>query len=365
MDTAEAGAGALSPPLALVEVVDRDGLVRQAWPIAHWPVTIGRALDNTVVLSDPHVAAHHATIDVEVGAPAPDAAVGTDVEAPGATRITVAAGATKNGVAIGRDRLRAGESRIVVDTGRDLEVHVGRTQLRLRLTGHALGPELAMTPVVTSDRHWAPTVGLALAVLLVVLANTWLDTDPDNISRAAGAIVLTTIAGGAIWCGLWALLSKTFTRQGHFGWHVRVFVIASLATLVLAALPPLIAFSFSWPWVTDFSFVAVYATVAAAIYFHLLAVEPQRVRLMRAVTLTGFVVGVALSLWFNVQRTGRPGEELYMNHLFPPQLRIARPAPVDRFVQGLGPMQAILDRKAVKEPGSGDSDARSGGDDDE
>ncbi len=106
--------------------------------------------------------------------------------------------------------------------------------------------------------------------------------------------MLTTIAGGAIWCGLWALLSKTFTRQSHFGWHVRVFVVASLVTLALAVLPPLLAFAFSWPWVTDFSFVAVYATIAGAIYFHLLAVEPARERLMRGVAATGFVVGVAL-----------------------------------------------------------------------
>ncbi|MEO6898307.1 MAG: hypothetical protein ABI218_16860 [Caldimonas sp.] len=369
MDAA-ARPGALAAPgaaLALVEAIDCDGLVRQAWRIDRWPVTIGRALDNTVVLSDAHVAAHHATIDLV--APAPPLDVDVDVPseavpAPDATRIAVTAGATRNGVAIGRDRLSAGESRVVVDTRSDLDLHVGRTQLRVRLAGQTLDPELVMAPAVTSDRHWLPTLAIALVVLLFVLATTWIDTDPDNFSRAAGAITLTTIAAGAIWCGLWALLSKTFTRQGHFGWHVRVFVIASLATMVLGALPPLVAFAFSWPWVTDFSFVAVYATVAAAIYFHLLAVEPARVRLMRAMAITGFVAGVALSLWFNVQRTGRPGEELYMNHLFPPQLRVARPVAVDRFVQELGPMQAILDRKA-KEPASGDGDPRAGGDDDE
>jgi hypothetical protein len=125
----------------------------------------------------------------------------------------------------------------------------------------------------------------------------------------------------------------------------------------------LLAFAFSWPWVTDFSFIAVYATVAAAIYFHLLAVEPGRERLMRGVAATGFVVGVALSLWFNVQRTGRPGEELYMNHLFPPQLRLAKAKPVDSLIDGLTPMQAILDGKA-KEQSGGDNDTR-GGDDEE
>jgi hypothetical protein len=190
----------------------------------------------------------------------------------------------------------------------------------------------------------------------------WIDTDPEALARAAGGVVLTMIAGGALWCGLWALLSKTFTRQSHFGWHVRVFVAASLVLLALSVLPPLVAFAFSWPWVTDYSFVAVYATAATAIYFHLLAVEPARRRLMRGVAVTGFVVGVALSLWFNVQRTGRLGEELYMNHLFPPQLRLARPNSVDRFVSALAPMQAILD-KAAREQSSGDSDG--GSDDDE
>jgi len=345
------GAGALAAPVALVEAIDRDGLVRQAWRIEHWPLSIGRALDNTVVLSDPHVAAHHATVDFVPGAEGAPA------------QIVVRAGETKNGVAVGRERVAGGGSTAIADAGRDLELHVGRAQLRLRLPGHPLAAEQAMTPVVVDEKRWLPTFGLALAVLLVVLANTWIDTDPDGITRAAGAIVLTTIAGGAIWCGLWALLSKTFTRQSHFGWHVRVFVTASLVTLALAVVPPLVAFAFSWPWVTDFSFVAVYATIAGAIYFHLLAVEPARERLMRGVAATGFVVGVALTLWFNVQRTGRPGEELYMNHLFPPQLRLAKAKPVDSLVDGLAPMQAILDRKA-KEQSGGDNDAR-GSDDEE
>ena len=83
---------------------------------------------------------------------------------------------------------------------------------------------------------------------------------------------------------------------------------------------------------------------------------------MRGVAATGFVVGVALSLWFNVQRTGRPGEELYMSHLFPPQLRVARPKPLETFVDELAPMQAILDKKAKEQAGTDD---RGDEDDDE
>ena len=344
------GEAALGAP-ALLEAIDRDGFVRQSWRIERWPVTIGRALDNQVVLSDPHVAAHHATLDLLAAA-----------EGAPAT-LVVSAGETRNGVALGHERIGAGARRELADTGKDVDLQIGRAQLRLRLANHALDAEQAMMPVRVDEKRWLPTLLLALAVVLVVLANTWIDTDPDSLARAAGTAVLTTIAGGALWCGLWALLSKTFTRQSHFGWHVRVFTVASLAMLALAVLPPLIAFAFSWPWVTDFAFVAVYATIAGAIYFHLLAVEPARARLMRAVAATGFVVGVAISLWFNVQRTGRPGEELYMNHLFPPQLRLARPRSVDRFVDGMAPMQAILDRQAREQSG-GDNDVHGGDDDD-
>ena len=324
--------------------------MRQAWRIERWPATIGRALDNDVVLTDPHVAAYHASIGVD------------DPGAPG--RLAVHAGDTRNGLAVGRERLRAGETKTIVEDGRDLDLSIGRTQLRLRLPGHALAPEMALAPVATREQRWWPTSVLALAVLALVLGNTWLDTDPDNLSRALANTVLTTLTGAVLWCGVWALLSKTFTRQGSFGWHLRVFTVASLAMIALSALPPLLAFSFSWPWLTDFSFVAVYAALATAVYFHLLAVEPARERLMRAVVASGFAAAVAVSLWFNVQRTGRLGEELYMNHLFPPQLRAAKPVSVDRFIDGLAPAQAILDRKA-REPGRGDNDGHEGGDDED
>jgi hypothetical protein len=330
-----------APPaaVALLEAIDRDGTVRQAWRLSHWPVTIGRGLDNDVVLSDPHVAAHHATIDRGSDDPA---------------GLTVRAGETRNGLAVGRERVGGGETKTLDEAGRDLDLHIGRTTLRLRLPGHTLAPEQLLAPMVAVERRWLPTLGLALAVIAVVLFNTYLDNDPDGLSRAIGGAVLTAVSGGAIWCGFWALLSKLFARQSNFGWHVRVFVVASLVMLAISMLPPFVAFSLSWPWLTDFSFVAVFATIATAIYFHLLAVEPGRQRLMRGVAAMGFVVGVALTLWFNVQRTGRPGEELYMNHLFPPALRIAGPVTVDHFVDGLAPMQAILDKQAKDKSGTDD-----------
>ena len=329
---------------ALLEVLDRDGHARQSFAVDAWPLRIGRALDNDVVLADPHVAAHH--LSIEPGEHGP--------------RLRVAD--TRNGVLLGRERLRSGDSMALANTGEPIELTVGRTPLRLRLPGHALAAEIALAPVGSPARRTATLVIAALLLIAGVLFSSYLDTDPEALARAAGGALLSGLVGAAVWCTVWALLSKTFTRQAHFGWHLRVFLFASLALLAVNVLPALLAFALSWPWLSDFDFVASIAVAAAALYFHLLAVEPARHRLLKGVAVVCALVGVLLSLWFNLQRGDQFGEELYMSHLFPPALRLARPVSVDAFVGGLAPLRAVLDKKA-KEPARDDTGAASVGDD--
>lgn len=347
-----AGEGVAVPPvstpgpvLAVIEVLDRDGQVRATVAVRAWPLAIGRGLDNDVVLADPHVAAH--LLRIEAGAEGLHLQVGDSV----------------NGVLVGARRLGGGARQPLVAGSAPIELTAGRTRLRLRLPEHALAPELPLAAAATA----APRAGLSLVLAAVLVAgllfNTWLETDPDNLGRTVGSTLLTSFVGAAVWCGLWALLSKTFTRQGHFGWHLRVFLFASLALLMLAVLPSLGAFVFNAPWLSDFGFVATLAVGATAFYYHLLAVEPARPKLVRRAAIAAALVGVALTLWFNLQRTDRLGEELYMSHLFPPALRLARPVPLDGFVQGIAPLQTVLDKKA-KEPPHGDTGATRGNEDD-
>jgi hypothetical protein len=325
------------PPVGVAEILDRDGQVRQTVPVLHWPLSVGRALTNTLVLGDPHVAAQHLCIE------------------PSGDELVLHAGDTRNGVRLGGRLLRAGETAALPAAGAPIELTVGRTRLRLRLPGQALAPEEALI-VGTRTRRLAPMLVAAVAVLAAMAFGTWLASDPDNLARALGGALFAAVAAAAVWCSLWALLSKTFTRQGRFGWHLKVFVFASLAWTVLGALPPLAAFAFDWPAVADFGFVGGYLVGGVALYFHLLAVEPARPRLMRWVGGVAAVAGIALTLWFNVQRSDRLGEDLYMSHLYPPVLRLAPAMPVDAFIDGLAPLQAVLDRKA-KEEGRGDAGA--------
>lgn len=321
-----------SAPLAIVDVLDRDGQVRQSQRVSAWPLRIGRALDNELSLGDAHVAPHHCVIDID------------------AQGLALQALQTANGVQVGARHVRAGEREALPDDGAAIELVAGRTRLRLRRPGDSLAPEVPLAAAATLLRRGAPTLLAGAGLALALSFETWLHSDPDVFLRSLGSTALTTLMGAAIWIALWSLLSKLFTRQTHAGWHLKVFLVSSLAWLVVSALPGAIAFALSWPWVSDFGFVAGYAIAAAALYFHLLGVEPARPRLMRGVAAAAFVLGVGLTLWNQQQRSDRLGSDLYLSSLQPPALRLARPVPAERFVDGLATLQPLLDKKAKEEP---------------
>ncbi|WP_280153750.1 FHA domain-containing protein [Piscinibacter sp. XHJ-5] len=321
--------------LALLEVLDRDDHVRYYLPVAGWPVTAGRALDNHLVLDDPHIAAQHFRIDADEAG------------------VFVQVGDTVNGLRADGRRHGAGE-RIRVGAA-PLRLDVGDSHLCLRLAEHPIAAEL---PLRTPRNVWhavGPTLAAFVLVMAALLFGTWLDTDPDEWTRAMASTLVAVLTAGLAWCAAWSLVSKIFTRRSHFWWHVRVLLLGVLAIDVAGAAARLLAFALSWPAASDFSFVPTYAVAAAMLYFHALGVEPRQPARMRQVAIGIFVAGVGLSIWFNYQNRDQLGEELYMNHLFPPALRLARPVDTARFVGELAPLQARLDAKAKKRD-TGNSD---------
>lgn len=325
-------------PLALVEVLDRDGLVRQSAAITEWPLRVGRALDNDLVLDDVHSASHHFSV-------APDEA----------GDVVLRAGESLNGLRMGTQRLGAGEQRAVGNE--PVLLTVGRTALRLRLASHELPPEQPLLATRTLTQGLGTLGALALAVVLVLLFELYVGSEPEGFVSLLGSEAISNLTVALGWTGLWTLLSKVFTRQGHFGWHLRVLLIAVLVWKVLDAAAGLLAFSLSWPWVTDFLFVPNFLILGAMLYFHLQAVEPHHPRRTRALALASVVLGIGLSLWSNLQNRERAGSELYMGHLFPPALRLARPVATEQFLQGVAGLQATLDDKAKKEGSPGDDNA--------
>jgi len=322
--------------IALLEVLDRDDHVRQYLSILDWPVRVGRAIDNDLVLDDAHIAAYHFSVDADERG------------------VFVQVGDTVNGLRADGRRLAAGERAVVGE--HPLRLDVGDSHLRLRLADHALAPE---SPLSTPRSVWhaaGPTLAAGLLVLAALLFGTWLDSDPDELTRSLASMLVTAVTAGVTWCAGWSLVTKIFTRRSRFWWHVRVLLFGVLAIDAVDALANLLAFSLSWPAVSDYSFVYTYAIGAAMLYFHVLALEPRRPVRMRAVVAGMFLAGTALSLWFNHQSRDQLGEELYMTHLLPPALRLAPTVDTATFVKGLAPLKATLDEKAKKRDSGGDEE---------
>lgn len=320
-------------PLAVLEVLDRDGGVRQSVKVTAWPLRVGRAFDNDLVLDDPYTAPQHLRIARDEGG-----------------QLTLTVGESVNGLQCDGRALAAGEH-APLPTGphaRPVSLVLGRTQLRLRFASQVLAPEQVLGVARVLTQGWPTLLLLALAVALVLGFNTWLESEPDLLTKSLASFAISALAIGFGWAGVWTLLSKVFTHEGHFGWHLRVMLLAVLAWEALMNGTALLAFAFSWPWITDFNFMPAYAILGTMLYFHLQAVEPLHPRRTLGFAIGSAIAGLGLSLWFNVQATDRPGSELYMNHLFPPALRVAKPVELPRFMQGAAELQSRLDAQAKK-----------------
>jgi hypothetical protein len=87
------------------------------------------------------------------------------------------------------------------------------------------------------------------------------------------------------------------------------------------------------------------------VYFHLCTVKPQNRRRYRWIAAGMAVLGSGLILIFNLQRSGRMADELYMAVLLPPEVRVSRDRGIDEFMREVEGMKEPLDRSRGRKPG--------------
>lgn len=309
-----------------VEQLTPDGEVVHRTKMTRLPITIGRAYDNDIILDDPHTAAHHAQIELNQ-----------------LDELIIADLGSYNGITLANTR----ENFFVVDG--DKTYRLGHTRLRIRTADYQVAAEVSDL----TNHRWEgllPAVtGLAL-LLVTGLASTWLaDLNQGTLSKYL--LELVSVLGFAIgWSGIWALFSKLFTGHARFGRHLFI-ASAGLAFLELwEHVSGMIAYAFSWEFLTIFSSHPVIFICAIVLYFHMLTAGNKRPGRLKAYLAALAVLGSAVTMTKAYQATNHLSDDLYMSHIYPPAIRVSRDHSLEEFMADMQDLKEKVDKERKDNP---------------
>ena len=321
--------------LALIETLDRDGQPRQTLRVSQWPVRIGRAIDCDLVLDDPHVAAHHATLDIREDG------------------LHVLPAASVNGVRLGRASVAPGSAPLLPPSG---QMTLGATTLRVRLANEVLAPEQRLLDVHHfGRRHGATLVALIVFASLWKAFDLWLSAVPGSPGSALAWGYLSAPAGLVIWCAVWAIGSMLFQRRFAFWAHLQVALTWLLVAVVAEQVTQQLAFALSMPSVEKAGRLVFVAALAMMIWRHMGLLLPTRRRAFAIAIGSAVVVGGGLLLIDRSMQQEPLVGDLYLGTISLPGVRLARTVSADAFVKSAAPLQQTLSKWA--KAGNDDDDA--------
>lgn len=326
--------GGAPPRLARIELLDGHGHVQHVHDVYAWPVHLGRALDNHLVLADPHVAAHHAVL-------APDA--------QGVLQLTVLD--SRNGARIEpppgqgaiRRRLAAGQS---AGLSPDARAQLGRSWLRVQRAEDPLPAELPLgnEASLEAPRWQMPLLVVGAGAWLGI--TLWLEHRPDAkpLEQAGPLLGL----GGALmaWAGLWGLLTKLFAGRFVMLAHLRLALSALMLSALAGFVLPALGFMLDLPLLSRLRGPVNVVLVAWLLARHLAIVAPRLAPRMAGAMAVFALSVVGYQMASQWQRNDRLFGELYATMLLPPSLRLAAPEPVEQAVQRLKSLEAPLAERA-------------------
>jgi hypothetical protein len=319
-----------TPPsrVALIELLDGSGHCVRQHDVQAWPVRLGRALDQDLVLSDPFVAPHHATLEL----------------APDNTLMLRVAADALGGVRIAKTTHASGT--LLPLPANCSPLHIGQSILRVRQAQDSLPAQRPLPLHRTALPAWALTAGLLLLVLQA--ASHWVGLDPGADSTAWLSMLVTWPLALAGWCAAWALLSKLFQGRFEFFAHVRVLLPWLLASVALGLVLPSAAAASGWPWLWRSVSGINVLLMAGLVYQHLALVLPNHTRRVGLAVVATTVLGSAISMMWAYRATDRLSRAPYMSTLPLPMLHVASTTTPELLVQELTPVAEQLKRRVRK-----------------
>lgn len=315
-----------------IEHLHRDGSVLVRIPVPdHGQGTgnfrIGRALDNDLILDDPHCAPHHAKLEID---------------ATGVARLRDLG--TSNGIATARNKRAA-----VHEIKTDDSYRIGQSIIRVRSSAWPLAPERALTQRIAWPYALA---GLALA-LAYGAWKLWLgDVQEKSPPYLYGLSALA--AGLCLWSAMYALFGRLVAGVDRFFSHLAIACTGYLAGTLILNLLETLAFSMSWLWPVRITEPVVVIIAAMTVRYHLRLADPRHwptLRIGLVVVATLAIVIPLAQQWVSHQRLTDVQTLHAIEH---PALRIASPVPLPEFSASTALLKERVDKARKKDDADGD-----------
>ncbi len=237
----------------IAEVLEKSGKVHERCKLTHFPVTLGRAYDNDLILNDPYVSPHHAHIAFNENG-----------------ELTLTDLGTENGTHC-FPQMRPVSS---LTLGTDTLLRIGQMLVRLRRPDYAVAPTRIDKRV--NNRLATLFSSPATLAILTLLLFSLLGLNSYQSSaqtKTAGQLLLENIEFIVlvpIWAGIWALLSRLFMQHTAYVSHAVIASLGLIGFLSANVAVEYYAFGFSALRSADILFHLLLGLLACAmLYGHL------------------------------------------------------------------------------------------------
>ncbi len=307
-----------------VEVLARNGEVRQRQRVEMLPIRIGRGYDNDIILDDQHASTHHAVVEASADGGLQARDLGS-----------------RNGV------IHQGKHQNQLPLSGNTIFRLGHSRLRVRSIDFPVADAMRDTTLHAWE-GWPPAlIGLAMMVLLS-LESVW-SADIEKSEPIRYVTSLVSLLGLAlVWCGGWTLANRLFAGQTRFGRHLFIAACGLLVIEATSLLFSVTAYAMSLEMLTHYGSQFVIAIVAGMVYFHLHTINTAHTRRAALVCILVALLGSGVMLMLNYQKNGHLADELYMSDLYSPTLRLSSNKSVTQFLDQAARLQPKIDAERSK-----------------
>jgi hypothetical protein len=305
----------------VVEHLHRDGAVQARVTLDESSdparvVRLGRALDNDLILDDPHCAAHHAEFAVDASGHAHLIDLGS-----------------RNGI-LGARNERAAVHAVTTDR----PFRLGHSLIRMRSSAWPVAPERSL-----SRRAIWPIALAALALVLLHGAwKIWL-RDVENQPPAYLYDLSAQAALLGVWSAIYALFGRLLSGADRFFSHLLIASTGFLAGTMILSTLEVLAFSMSWLWPVRITQPVVVLVAALTVRMHLRLADPRHWPTLRyavAFVATVSIIVPPLQHWISHRRL--TDVQTLQTDLHP-ALRLAAPVPPAEYSERTAALKAQVD----------------------